>query len=371
MSHDQNFKNLIVDYPRQSISFFAAAEALAVDAGARLLPIREEQLKERLGERFRELDVPLLVEWPDGRRAALLFVFEEETDPARFSIHRLAHYCLDLAELYATDRVVPVVIFLRPGDFPTRLVLGSETRSYLDFGYIACALKQMQARDHLDSTNLVARLNLPNMAYAPEDKLLVYAQAQRGLMALEPSLEKQLKYLDFIDIYADLSDHERQRYTQLYPQEVAADLSDHERQRYTQLYPQEVAAMTGFAQRFREEGIQQGMQQGMQRGEARVLTALLQLRFGELPAHISQRIDTADADTLLRWSERVLNALTIEDVLSEDRASSIRVAEAAKVIENTQRDLHIARNSHVLLLQGWSSPSSSAKSAAELGRPDS
>ena len=44
-----------------------------------------------LGERFRELDVPLLVEWPDGRREALLFVLEEETNPQRFSIHRLAH----------------------------------------------------------------------------------------------------------------------------------------------------------------------------------------------------------------------------------------------------------------------------------------
>jgi len=76
MSHDQNFKNLIVDYPHQAIHFFAAVESQAVDAGARILPIREEQLKERLGERFRELDVPLLVEWPDGRRAALLFVFE-------------------------------------------------------------------------------------------------------------------------------------------------------------------------------------------------------------------------------------------------------------------------------------------------------
>ncbi len=86
MSHDQNFKNLIVDYPRESIAFFAAVEAQAVDAGARILPIREEPLKERLGERFRELHVPLLVEWPDGRRAALLFVLQEETDPKRFSI---------------------------------------------------------------------------------------------------------------------------------------------------------------------------------------------------------------------------------------------------------------------------------------------
>jgi hypothetical protein len=52
------------------------------------------------------------VEWPDGRREAILFVLEEETEPARFSIHRLAHYCLDLSELLGTTRVVPVVIFL-------------------------------------------------------------------------------------------------------------------------------------------------------------------------------------------------------------------------------------------------------------------
>ncbi len=305
MSHDQNFKNLIVDYPHQAIDFFAAVEAQAVDAGARILPIREEQLKERLGERFRELDVPLLVEWPDGRRAALLFVFEEETEPARFSIHRLAHYCLDLAELYATDRVVPVVIFLHPGAFPTRLALGSETRTYLDFRYLACALKQIPARDHLHSPNLVARLNLPNMAYAPEDKLLVYAQSVRGLIELEPSTEKRLKYLDFVDIYADLDDNERQL--------------------YTQLYPHEVATMSGFAQRFlekgreegREEGMQQGMQQGMQRGEARILTAQLRLRFGDLPAVVYQRIETADAETLLRWSERVLTAKTLDEILAD------------------------------------------------------
>lgn len=113
MSHDQNFKNLILDYSRQALEFFAAAEAQALSDGARILPVRQEQLKERLGERFRELDTPLLVEWPDGRREALLFVIEEDTQAERFSIHRLAHYCLDLAELFDTERVVPVVIFLR------------------------------------------------------------------------------------------------------------------------------------------------------------------------------------------------------------------------------------------------------------------
>jgi hypothetical protein len=70
MGHDQNFKNLILDYPHAAVSFFAEVEAQCIDAGARIVPIREEQLQERLGERFRELDVPLLVEWPDGRRDA-------------------------------------------------------------------------------------------------------------------------------------------------------------------------------------------------------------------------------------------------------------------------------------------------------------
>ena len=113
MSHDQNFKNLILDYPREALAFLAESEARSLSADVRITPIRQEQLKERLGDRFRELDVPLLVEWPDGERAALLFVIEEQSDPRRFSILRLAHYCLDIADLVETHRVVPVVVFLR------------------------------------------------------------------------------------------------------------------------------------------------------------------------------------------------------------------------------------------------------------------
>ena len=91
--HDQNFKNLILDYPVQSLEFFAEKEAGSDLSEARIIPIRQEQLMERLGERFRELDTPLLVEWSDGRREAILFVVEEETKTSVFSIYRLTHYC--------------------------------------------------------------------------------------------------------------------------------------------------------------------------------------------------------------------------------------------------------------------------------------
>ena len=294
MSHDQNFKNLILDYPLQSLRFFAAAEAGDWLAGAKVVPVRQEQLQERLGERFRELDVPLLVEWPDGRREALLFVLEEESDPSRFSIHRLAHYCLDLAELFETDRVVPVVIFLRGIAPRYRLELGGERHRFLDFSYLACELGTLPYEDYRESDNIVARINLPNMRFAPEQKLETYAYAARGLVALEPDPERRLKYIDFIDIYAHLDDNERERY-------------QHE-------YPDEAEIMSSFSERF----IQQGEQIGVRKGEAKVLLNQLKLKFGEVPQAIVDQVDAADADTLFRWSGRILTAAGIEEVLRED-----------------------------------------------------
>ena len=69
MSHDQNFKNLVLDYPRAALALFAAAEAATLDTAARIVPVRQEQLQAPLGERFGELDIPLLVEWDAAEHA--------------------------------------------------------------------------------------------------------------------------------------------------------------------------------------------------------------------------------------------------------------------------------------------------------------
>lgn len=301
MSHDQNFKNLILDYPLQALAFFAPEEAADILAGAEVVPVRQEQLQERLGERFRELDVPLLVQWPDGRREGLLFVIEEESDPRRFSIHRLAHYCLDLGELLDTDRVVPVVIFLRGRASRSELSLGGERHTYLSFRFLACELAAIAYERYRESDNIVARLNLPNMRAAPERRLDAYAAAVRGLVSLEDDPEKQLKYFAFIDRYADLDENERVTY---------------ERE-----YPQEAKIMSGFAERYiqqgLEQGLQQGKQEGRQEGEALILLRQLQLKFGALPAAARERIERADAQTLLTWSERVLTAEDLAQVIGE------------------------------------------------------
>jgi hypothetical protein len=299
MSHDQNFKNLVLDYPHAAIAFFAPAEAGSMDADVRITPVREEQLKERLGERFRELDIPLLLEWPDGRRAALVLVVEQQTAGRKFSALRLAHYCLDIADLLDTRRVVPVVIFLRDQPREYRLTLAGDDATYLDFHYISAELARMPYRQHRDSDNIVARVNLPNMAHDDSERVQVFADAIRGLFTLEQDPDKRLKYADFIDYYAMLDDAERQRY--------AAE------------HPTEATQMKTIFQQAREEGIQQGVQQGVQQGiqqgEARALVRFLERRFGTLPEHVRQRISTADEDTLDRWVDQAATAEHVEDAL--------------------------------------------------------
>jgi len=291
--HDQNFKNLILDYPFQALAFFAGEEADDLEL-ARIVPLRQEQLKARLGERFRELDVPILVEWPNGKREAILFVVEEESQNRRFSIHRLAHYCLDLSELLGTERVVPVVIFLQCGTRKTNLCLGGDRHVYLEFRYLKCDLKSLSADDYRSSDNIVARLNLPNMNYPESERLPIYAAAQEGLASLDADPERQLKYVDFIDYYAKLSD-----------QEISA---------YRQQYLTEGAEIMGLAQILKQEGRQEGRREGWQEGEAAMLLRLLEKRFGTVTESIRARVQAADAETLLSWSERLFSCNTIDAI---------------------------------------------------------
>ncbi|HMN44584.1 MAG TPA: hypothetical protein PKE27_08435 [Povalibacter sp.] len=231
----------------QALQLFAPEEAAHLDDAVRFTPIRQEQLKDRLSDRFYELDIPLLLEWPDGRREALLFVIEQQTDPRQFSTHKLARYCLEIAELLATDRVVPVVIFLKSvRNRGNQLALGNEYFRYLQFRYIQAVLPEMPAEQHLESPNLVARLNLPNMRWPAELKLAIYASAIRGLRSLEQNPDKQIKYLEFVDIYTALDNNERQA--------------------FERRYPQEEDTMSSYIATALEKAAQKGMQEGIEKG---------------------------------------------------------------------------------------------------------
>ena len=277
--------------------------------------MRQEQLKKRLGDRYRELDVPLLVEWRDGRREAVLFAVEEETEPRRFSPHQLARYCLDLAEMFGTDRVVPVAIFLRDAKAaPASLALGTELETYLRFKYLACQLAETPYEDWRDSGNVAALVNLPNMRVPAERRVDAYAAAVRGLEEVETDADKKAKYMEFIEIYARLSKDEHRRFERDYAEEKAVMTGFIQRAR-EEGRQEGKAVMTGFIQKAREEG----MERGVLRGERALLERQIQRRFGPLPAAVAERLGRASVDDLEAWADNVLDADTLDGVFGPGR----------------------------------------------------
>ena len=64
-----------------------------------------------------------------------------------------------------------------------------------------------------------------------------------------------------------------------------------------------------------QKGRQEGWKEGRQEGEARILLRLITLKFGPPSEEVCRQIQTADAETLLKWSERILTAQDLDEVL--------------------------------------------------------
>ena len=66
------------------------------------------------------------------------------------------------------------------------------------------------------------------------------------------------------------------------------------------------------------EGQVEGRVEGRVEGEAAVLLRLLHRRFGDLPAAIEQRVHNAKPELLVRWTDRILDAQSLDDVFGDD-----------------------------------------------------
>ena len=69
-------------------------------------------------------------------------------------------------------------------------------------------------------------------------------------------------------------------------------------------------------QEAQEKGLRQARQEGLVEGERELLTRLLTRRFGPLPGDATARIRHADRTTLERWTDRILTAPSLDDVLA-------------------------------------------------------
>ncbi len=67
-----------------------------------------------------------------------------------------------------------------------------------------------------------------------------------------------------------------------------------------------------------EQGLQQGLAQGIVSGESKILTLLLEQRFGHIPEPYRQKLFTANDEQLTTWAKQVLTAMSIAQVFRDD-----------------------------------------------------
>ena len=65
------------------------------------------------------------------------------------------------------------------------------------------------------------------------------------------------------------------------------------------------------------EGLEKGVSKGRIEGEAALLLRILERRFGPLSIDVKQRIASTDAETLLIYGDRVLDAKTLDDIFGD------------------------------------------------------
>ena len=73
--------------------------------------------------------------------------------------------------------------------------------------------------------------------------------------------------------------------------------------------------VTSFERISIEKAMEQGIEQGIGQGRAQTLARLLSRRFGPLPEAARARLAGATAEQLELWTDRVLDAPTLQAVL--------------------------------------------------------
>ena len=84
--------------------------------------------------------------------------------------------------------------------------------------------------------------------------------------------------------------------------------------------PEAIAVWVAFFERWNEEAALERIDDEVLREailEAHVLERLLVRRFGSLPESVVERLRAADLDALERWTDRILEARTLEEVFAQ------------------------------------------------------
>lgn len=265
-------------------------------------------------------DLLFTVRLKTGRPALVYLLFEHKSHPEPEVAFQLLRYTVRAWEQHRKHTlagllppIIPLVLYHGrtrwqvPTSFRTLVQCPPELEPFVpDFRYLLCDLSaysddeiqgEVLARSALLVLKYIFRADLP-------ERLPWLLGLLGDLATKRTGIEYLHTFLQYLVCTADTLDAEtlQQALDTALPSVGGTD-------------------MPTIAERWMEQGRLQGRQQGRQEGrtegEAALLVRLVERKFTRLPSKYRTRMEAADAQTLLRWGERILTAQTIEEVFED------------------------------------------------------
>ena len=221
----------------------------------------------------------------DGR--ILHLELQSKNDP------RIEWRCLEywqvISEQWPDAEVIQVIIYA--GDSPLKMANGIK-RGRLTYGFDIVDLQQVAANTFLESAGDNERM-LAALCHSDDPRATI-----RTILASW----KHLSAKDIRDKLANLS--------------VLSQLRKHD------TIVKEESAIMPIEIDIRENAfVKWGEEMGEARGEGKLLTKILERRFGPIPEDVRVRISTANAETIETWAENLESARTLTDIFGLDASS--------------------------------------------------
>jgi len=276
--HDHNFKNLFLDFPEEALKWLLPQALQEYGLLCNIEFLRREPKKQKLTDSSKDLDLPILFTFE--RLKIILWLVEFQEDKHKFSIYKLLHYVTDMMEAHPQAVIIPTVLFTDRRKWRKDVDLKLEAKFcgeiFLQFKYLKIKLYNYHARDYYHSDNPLIKILLPKMNYPPDERTEVILQAYKGLFQLtKPMLFD--KYVDFIDIYAEVSEKERKH--------IVCELKE-----------QKETAM--LAQYIREEGVLIG--------ETNLLCTLIAEKYSIPDDKLRPVLEKLNSEMLMELGKRIL-----------------------------------------------------------------
>ena len=299
INHDQLFKTLIKEFFEEFMMLFLPEVGSEIDF-KQVEFLEQEFFTDINHGRKKLLDLVAKVKLLNGDEEYILIhsEFESRKPNSKEFPQRMFKYFCQLFLRFGKP-IIPIVIFTDDHKWrsmvPDTFRLEFKDKEYLKYCYHSIKLKHYNWRDFLNHHNPLAYALMSKMDYSNSERVRVKADFLRLILQAEINPARQSILVDFVENYVRLNSKEQQ----LFEATVKAE---------------EIQEVIKMMTVYEARGIEKGMQQGMQQGVSRAILETLEVRFGNIPYILKEKINYCnDLEKLNRAHKKALLISSLDE----------------------------------------------------------